>query len=174
MSVAGSIDTVALLDLLNLLGTTRKTGRLQVSADRVSGHVWLLDGDLIGSEVGRARTDLDAVFQLLRVTSGVFNFDTNVAIPIPNHRVPLLGLLDGALSRLAEWREIELVVPSLASVVRLMPELRGSEAMVGADQWRVIAATGHASGVVDILDCRKLRRGSGVSVVHVLARLTMT
>jgi len=118
--------------------------------------LWLDNGDLIGFVVGPARTHLEAVFQLLRLPAGRFSFDIGPAAPLAVGAVPLLGLLDGALARLKDWSAIQVVVPSLASIVRLTADLPGSEASIAAMQWRVVAAVGRASSVAEILgwlDC---------------------
>jgi hypothetical protein len=48
---------------------------------------------------------------------------------------------------LAEWREIEAVVPSLAMWVTLVPELPRPEVVVSAPRWRALVAVGSGAQV---------------------------
>jgi hypothetical protein len=95
----------------------------------------------------------DVVFELLRLEDGKFSFESGGApselqAPLDVHEV-----LGQARGRLAEWREIERVVPSLASVVRLDPEAGGELVLhISADDWKVVAAIGAGGPVKQVAD----------------------
>ena len=150
MSLQGTLDTVALPDVLRLLEGTAKTGRLQVGGGGLDGNVWIDGGQVIASECNGTAPLNDHVavlFELLRLREGAFNFDADST---PDHE-GLPGavnlLLIEAEKQLAEWREIEAVVPSLESWVVLRRDLDGDQIVISADEWRAIVALGAGSTV---------------------------
>ena len=116
MALQGTLDTFSLPDVLRLLATTSKTGRLRIEGDRGRGSVWLTDGGVVDADADRTLdgTPLDeVVFELLRFESGSFAFDgddTASEAGDPEDVEALLRRADGLLS---EWGELEAVVPSL-------------------------------------------------------------
>ena len=146
MSLEGSIDTIALPDLLGLLAATGKTGELRVRAERPVGRMWLRDGLLVASEAGRARSHLDALFELFRIPVATFAFDLAAPAPHPGDPTEVPGLLAAVEARLLEWRDIVAVIPSLEHLVALADELPGSEATICAEQWRLLSAAAGGTG----------------------------
>ena len=151
MALQGTLDTFALPDVLRLLATTRKTGRLRVNGDRGSGSLWVEEGQLAASEliVPGATDDslINTLFHLLRFKRGSFIFETGAMAPagvIPSEIEPML---DEAETMLIEWRSIEAVVPSVDAWLTLRPELAGSMVKIDNDRWRIIAAIGGGRSV---------------------------
>jgi len=154
VSLQGSLDGFPLPDVLTLLATTKKQGELRVAGQQGAGRVWLAEGAVVGVEAGSVRAPVDALCQLLRVDTGTFTFDPAGEVP-DGKPCDLEPLLAEAQSRLAEWRTIEAVVPSLATRVQLTEELPASKVTVSAAQWRVlrtIAVTGTVEDVAAALD----------------------
>jgi hypothetical protein len=74
-------------------------------------------------------------------------------------------LLEEAQNRLAQWLEIEAVVPSMASPVRLVPELGKERVSLRDAQWRlVVAVAGHRT-VGEVLAALSLGEFDGCKVV---------
>lgn len=159
MSLEGSLETVALPDLLGLLAGTSKSGELRVNGDRSAGRLWLASGRMCGFDVGRARQPLDAVFDLLRAERGTFAF-VEGAGSTPANRVPesdagaeLVALLHTAKERLEEWRIIEKTVPSQSATVVLGGGERSEAVTLSPEQWSMVLAIGEGRAVRDVV-CR--------------------
>jgi len=162
VSLQGSLDTFALPDVLVLLAGTKKSGELHIAGSRVSspgrppeieGRLWMDDGLLIGCDVPRASEIGDGVFELLRLVEGTFSFGNGSPVS-PRRALEVETVLAEAQTRLAEWREIERVVPSLASWLELAPEPPTAHVSLRGDQWRLIAVVGGGcpvSGAVERL-----------------------
>ena len=78
MALQGTIETFALPDVLRLLATTKKSGRLRLSGSRGSGSIWLDGGQIVASEATgspHAQGPTDVVFELLRFKDGDFVFN---------------------------------------------------------------------------------------------------
>ena len=78
MALQGSIDTFALDDVLRLVASTAKTGRLSLRGTRRQGELGDLDGRLLDGSVTtdhRVGDLYELVFELLRFEDGDFEFD---------------------------------------------------------------------------------------------------
>ena len=176
MSLHGTLETFALPDVLALLAATKKTGELRVVGGSVDGRVWFDSGHVVATDVGASTAVVDAVFDLLRLTSGKFSFDADRPPSNPGEPVALDAVLGEAQTRLEEWRSIEAVVPSVAHAVRLIAEVSDPHVMVTGDQWRALVAVASAptvSGVMDRLQtgefgtCRMLKDLVGAGLIAI-------
>jgi hypothetical protein len=152
VSLHGSLETFALPDVLTLLSSTRKSGELRVVGTRLDGRMWVDSGKVVGSDVGRATTVVDAVFELLRLTEGTFSFEAERAAPSPSDPVTIEPVLAEAQSRLREWRLIEAVVPSLEIIVKMAEHAPGAEVTLRAEQWRLLATAADGRPVSSLMD----------------------
>ena len=152
VSLQGSLETFQLPDVLVLLSSTKKTGELRITGDRTSGKVWVKDGELVQTEVPRAPEAVDAVWELLRLKSGDFTFDSDTPAPKGGKGEPIEPVLADAQARMAEWVEIERVVPSMAAWVTLAPEAPSPEVTITAEQWRLFAQVGDGRTVEALMD----------------------
>ncbi|MGH9227683.1 MAG: DUF4388 domain-containing protein [Acidimicrobiales bacterium] len=153
MALQGTLDTFSLPDVLKLLATTSKTGRLRIDGDRGQGSVWLRDGRVVDADADRsvdgAPTD-EMVFELLRFGSGSFAFDADDHTPNAEHPDEVDNLLRRANALLSEWTELEAVVPSLDHRVSLTSELSSDEVTIGADRWRSLVAVAGGRSVGEV------------------------
>ena len=153
MALQGTLDTFALPDVLRLLASTRKTGRLRITADRGSGSIWLDGGSVVAANATSAKTSEPlplVVFELLRHHQGSFIFEPEVTTADAGAPVEIDAILRDAERLLAEWLEIEAVVPSLEAFVTLSPTLPRAEMVVDAERWKVVVATGGGGTVRQI------------------------
>ncbi|MEO6628671.1 MAG: DUF4388 domain-containing protein [Aquihabitans sp.] len=153
MALQGDLQSFALPDVLRLLASTGKTGRLGVTADDSSGDVWLRDGSVVGGAVSSspyAVDPADVVFELLRFESGAFRFEDGEEPTEPVEPSSVDEAIDQAEGLLREWADVEAIVPSVHSWVTLVPELSGDGTTVSTDQWRALAALGGGSSVRDL------------------------
>jgi hypothetical protein len=155
VSLQGSLDTFALPDVLVLLASTKKTGELHVVGHRVndSGHppqvegrLWFNAGRMVGADGTRGTEPADVVFELLRLADGTFSFGS-VTPPAGGTPVDVEPVLEEAQARLAEWREIERVVPSMAAWLSLAEDPPGAHISIRGDQWRLVATVGSGCSV---------------------------
>ncbi len=153
MALQGTIDSFALNDVLRLLSSSRKTGRLVVNGERGSSSLWLSVGDLVGGATtgDPAATELiDIVFDVLRYEAGSFIFESDAVCPSPIDPAPVGAVLDQAEAFLAEWRDIIAVVPSVNSWITLAPTLPHPEVVVDQACWTSVVAVGGGITVADL------------------------
>ncbi len=173
MSLKGSLDTVALPEVLQLLVDTSKSGELYIRGTRPGGRLWFDTGALCGFEVGRSDEVADALFELLRVDSGEFSFHADAprsqTAQVPaNGREDIRPALRTAQARLEEWVEIIAVLPTLEHRLRLNDEVDRDEISLDRFQWSLLVAIGEGHSVQDVLSARKLPEFDGCKAVKVL------
>jgi hypothetical protein len=166
VALQGSIDTFALDDVLRLMASTGKTGRLSLRGSRGVGELVVLDGRVLDGAVSTDNRvgDLhELVFELLRFEDGDFVFEAESIDGIEGvEPLEVDGLLTGASELLAEWRDIERVIPKGRAGVSLIPDGPGNTVKIEPAQWRVIAAVGGGAGVEELserLDASNLTIG---------------
>ena len=167
MSLEGSLETVALPEVLQLLSDTSKTGELLVRGDRGEGRLWFAHGRLTGFSVGRAEQAADALFDLLRTGEGRFAFEADAGRPEDAHQVgsedgdEVRPVLDVAQARFAEWTDIVSVVPSMEHLVRLVEEEPADGVNLEGGHWTLVVAIGEGRSVQEVLDRASLPEFDG-------------
>lgn len=159
VALQGTIETFALPDVMRLLASTKKTGRLRLSGGRGSGSIWVDSGRVVASEAGNAphaNGPVEVVFELLRFTDGDFVFDADESPDDASAPVEVEPTLTEAEAMLDEWKGIEAVVPSLDAWVALAAALPGPEVSVDADRWSLIVAVGSGATVGTLGDILSL------------------
>jgi hypothetical protein len=161
VALQGTLDTFALPDVLRLLASTKKSGRLLVQGDRGSGSLWLHDGGVVNGEASMAATDTstDVLFELLRLDDGSFLFDPDDLAASPTDPTEVEGLITDSQQLFDEWRELAQTIPSLDVTVTLADDLPDEQTIVSRERWRHLVAIGHGTTVRqlgDTLDLREL------------------
>jgi hypothetical protein len=181
VSLQGTLDTLSLPELCELLSGTNKTGALHVRAEIGQGVLWFTDGQVCAGEAGSqtgppppgAAGDLlgrlnDVCFELFRYTEGTFEFEPDRRPSWPADKgVDVAGLLAETDRRMAEWRDIIAVIPTVEARPRLVAEPpAGGPITLDAAQWRVVTGIDgrrRVSALIRVLDggeftvCKVLR-----------------
>jgi hypothetical protein len=153
MTLQGSLDTLGLAEVLQLLARTAKTGCLTVNGDGGRGRLWLRDGAVTAAETTRApgAALAEATCDLLRYPAGSFAFEADDRVPDSAETEAVDDLLDRAYALLAELEELQAVVPSLDHRVTLVDALAdGDQVTVSARQWPALVAVGTGCTVHDL------------------------
>jgi len=155
----GSLENFALDEVLGLLASTKKTGKLEITGDRGTGSLLFNEGLLVGATAthtpnGDATEDI--MFELLRFNNGNFAFTSEEVASLEDER-DLSSVLVAANTRLKDWQDIEMTVPSLAHIVTPIPELTTEEVTINRDEWAALNVI--AAGCPVSLVCEELTLG---------------
>ena len=145
MALQGTIDTFELTEVVRLLAAGRKTGVLRLEGSRGAGRLWVNEGKVTAVEVDHAPNadgHAEAMFELLRFDDGDFTFAPDEHPADEGDPTDLEEILGEAEAQLAEWREIEKVVPTTRATVTLRPELSRADVVLDKQRWRLVAAIG--------------------------------
>lgn len=155
MALQGTIDTFPLTDVLALLASSARSGRLTLSGDRGSGTLWIHDRAVLGGEMDHNGTITPEriVFELLRFHEGSFEFVALDTAEFPSFDCESSSVeqcVSNARSLVEEWVAIEAVVPSVAHRVELAAELPSDEFTIDRALWRVLVLAARCGSVADL------------------------
>ena len=159
MALQGTIDTFELTEVVRLLAAGSKTGVLRLEGSRGSGRVWVDEGKVTTITVDhapRAESPAEAMFELLRFEDGHFTFASDELANPAGEPTELDGILVDAEAQLAEWREIEVVVPTTRALVTLRRELTRADVVLDKQRWRLVAAIAGGITVATLGDAMDL------------------
>ena len=155
MALQGTLETFSLPDVLRLLSSTKKTGCLRLSSGRGSGSLWVAEGQLVAgdsSEATHADGNVDVLFELLRFEDGEFVFEDGSEPTKAGKPADVEAVLGDAEKMLAEWKEIEAVVPSNRHWVVLAASIPADEITLSADHWKAVVAVAGGGSIIDVAD----------------------
>lgn len=151
----GSLEDFTLDEVLGLLSSTTKSGRLRLSGNRGTGSLWLHDGQLTAAEASKipGKTGIeDVMFEMLRFEDGTFSFMADETPTDANAPEQVDFIVELAQDRLTEWRTIEGIVPSLRHMVGLAEDLPSKDLLISNDEWKTVLAVGEDSAVEPVCD----------------------
>jgi hypothetical protein len=155
VALHGTIDSFPIVDVLQLLSGSAKTGRLELVGNRGRATLWAADGLLTaGTAQGRPCVDpAQALWELLRYSDGSFEFHDGDLPPSPGFEPVAVGeMIERATQMQGEWLQIESRVPSLSHRVEPVAELPGSDVRLSADDWAVVVSAGRAPSVATLME----------------------
>ena len=163
----GSLESVSLAGLLQLLSAERRSGCLDLDA----GRLWLDQGGIVHAVCGDAVGE-DAVFGLVESAVGDFSFEDGGELPERTVTIPTEHLVLEAACRRDHRRRAEegdlapTAIPSFASVT-------GGAATPRFDtlQWRVLAAIDGAKTVQQLSDELRMPLPALTGVIAALLRV---
>ncbi|MDQ3916518.1 MAG: DUF4388 domain-containing protein [Actinomycetota bacterium] len=163
--LTGTLDDFTLPDVLRLIGSARRTGRLDVTRDAGSGRLLFHDGAVRGAGAE------DLTFDLMRWTHGEFSWEPEVTAPgsgvDDGEAISVDALLEHVGRRLEELAEIETLVPSEEAVFVMAPQPPEGAVQINITpgEWRVLVLVdGHrpvreialAAGIDDVATMKVL------------------
>ncbi|MCX4244061.1 response regulator [Paraliomyxa miuraensis] len=113
---SGQLADMAVVDLVQTIEISRKTGTISLSTDFGEATVWFRDGAIIDAEMGRLQ-GVAAVYRLLGQSDGHFDVEFK---PVNRHQVIQEGtqaiLMEG-MRRVDEWGRLMEQLPPLDSLL---------------------------------------------------------
>jgi hypothetical protein len=163
----GTLETLPLPELLGLLSHSRKTGALWLDAANSSAVLYLVEGRCTAAEssdAGEPVHDHDALlarvidvcFAVERTDEGKFRFGPEQAAWSCDDTVDLDVAVDELGRLVAEWRDIQSVIPSLDCRMRLAEDLGVDELTLDRERWQLVVAIDGRRSVRDLV--RKTNR----------------
>ncbi|SRR5579875_3774113 len=186
MPLQGTFDVLDFSSLLELMSSRKMTGRLHVRSRSFTANLFLVDGQIVGADQsehqaaavsGDVPTKVQEIFfELLGTDRGSFEFQPGkLGAPVGETNMEVSEAMEQARRRLAEWRELQLLIPSLDVQPRLVSELDPGQVTLDRDQWRVLTAVdgrrnlraiGRALNLSDFEVCRAIRELLNAKVIE--------
>jgi DNA-binding response OmpR family regulator len=112
---AGSLSDMGLVDLLQTIDVSRKSGVLRLSSGMKRGSVFFNEGRVLDAELG-ALSGEAAIYRFLLWSEGEFELDFRDVRREDKLSVSTQGLLMEGMRRLDEWSRLQEQLPSMATV----------------------------------------------------------
>ena len=112
---AGALADMGLVDLLQTIDVSRKSGVLQLTSNGKNGSVYFQDGRVLDAELGDLSAEA-AIYRFLLWNEGEFELDFREVRREDKLGVSTQGLLMEGMRRLDEWSRLQEQLPSLGTV----------------------------------------------------------
>jgi len=118
---SGSLTDMGLVDLLQTIDISRKSGVLELRSQGRSGMITFRDGQVLDAELGPFFAER-AIYRLLLWSEGEFEIDFRPVRVEQRVQIPTQGLLMEGMRRLDEWSRTCEQIPPLQSVCEVQGE----------------------------------------------------
>ncbi|MHB0871104.1 MAG: DUF4388 domain-containing protein [Chloroflexota bacterium] len=172
MPLQGSLPDFTVVDVLNLLSSSAKTGVVRFTRGRggitQTAALYFRDGRPVAAEtegiVGR-----DALELLCSWDGGSFSYHDGATSPRENLDLTVASLLEEAKAAQEEWQEIWLMLHGATAIVRLAADLpAGVERVeIGRTEWKLLTALNAPQTVMVLAQ----RAGGGLPAYRMLRKL---
>lgn len=152
-SLVGSLSSFPLVDVLELLARTGRTGELQVVGQGLDRRLWVDGGELVDT-TGSGNPDT-GLFEIACIEDGWFYFTLADSTPEVSGRASIPTLLEGLSSQVTEWRELVEAFP-FDAMVHMSSSTPADEVQIRADQWQLLTLVGAGREVHDVLSASSL------------------
>ncbi|MFT3927309.1 MAG: DUF4388 domain-containing protein [Myxococcales bacterium] len=112
---AGALADMGLVDLLQTIDVSRKSGILHLTSNGKSGSVYFHEGRVLDAELGDLSAEA-AIYRFLLWNEGEFELDFRDVRREDKLGVSTQGLLMEGMRRLDEWSRLQEQLPSLGTV----------------------------------------------------------
>jgi Domain of unknown function (DUF4388) len=164
--LTGSLAQWPLPDLLNMLGSSKQTGRVELTNGPDRADLYLRDGTLCHAVMG-ARGGEPVLAAVMAWDKGTFSFEPRVISPEVTISRPLDEILGEARRAAAERESIRKLVPSSAAAPRLARGAPKEAITLQPAEWQLIASI---DGKASVSEIAALLRADELAVSRMLYR----
>ncbi len=172
MPLQGSLPDFTVVDVLNLLNASAKTGVVRFTRGRggitQGAALYFRDGRLVGAET-EGIAGREALELLCSWDGGSFSYRDGATTPRENLDSPFASLVKEAKETQEEWQEIWKVLHSATAIVRLAGDLPpGVERVeIGRAEWKLLTTLTAPQTVLVLAQ----RAGGGLPAYRMLRKL---
>ncbi|MBI5043286.1 MAG: DUF4388 domain-containing protein [Nitrospirae bacterium] len=151
----GTLSQMNLSEILKLLISGSKTGRLELSKDEKKGDIYLKDGAILYAKWNN-KSGVDALYELMTWMNGDFNFVPDASINNLTGDMFDMGIQNiDEWSRVIseEWSSIRKIIPTTDVVFKITANKTPKEVNLKAEEWKVLANINGAKSVEEIAQC---------------------
>lgn len=148
--LTGNLAQWPLPDILNMLGASRQTGRLELFSPAGRGDIYLEDGAVVHAACGLHAAEA-AVASLVGWPAGSFRFEPHIAAPEHTVSRPLDQLLADCVRINAEREALRRAVPSLEAIPHLSAALPPAPITLQPVEWQILANIDGGRSVADLV-----------------------
>jgi hypothetical protein len=189
MPLQGSFDVLDFSAVLELIATRNMSGRLHVRGRSFAANLFFSDGMIVGADQSEHQAAAVAgdvpqrvqeiCFEFLGADRGNFEFHPGRQSAPATTMMSVPEAMEQARRRLAEWQELQALIPSLDAQPHLVSELDPGQVTLDREQWRVLTAVdgrrnlrsiARALNMSDFEVCRAMRELLAAKVIELDTR----
>ncbi len=152
MSLKGSLESINLADIMQLVSNSRQSGRFILTKDdNKRGHIIIKTGEIVHAEVETFRGE-DAVFTLISWGKGEFVFEEgNFEVEITISR-SVTSILMEAARRIDEWKLLRKKIGSIDAVPEFneIDKQERRKISLSTLEWMVVSKIDGTKSIYDI------------------------
>jgi len=145
----GNLAQLSLLDILRMLSSGDRSGRLEITQPGKTGEIFLENGNIVHAVMG-AQMGEKCVYTLMGWMEGEFVFVPDVAAPERSIETTTEQLLLEAARQAAQWEDIKDVLSSTDAVFNISPSGSTNTVSLKPIEWQVLAQVNGERSVIEI------------------------
>jgi len=163
----GNLRQLPLLDIIRMLSSGNRTGRLDINQAGKTGEIYLEGGNIAhavtGTQIGEK-----GVYTLMGWLEGDFTFTPDIAAPERSIDVATEQLLLEAARQAEQWEDIKEVISSTEAVFNISPSGSTSTVSLKPLEWQVLAQVNGQRSVIEIGEILGLHEFEVAKIVYSL------
>jgi len=163
----GNLRQLPLLDIIKMLSSGKRTGRLDINQVGKTGEIYLERGNIAhavtGTQIGEK-----GVYTLMGWLEGDFTFTPDIVAPEKSIDVATEQLLLEAARQAEQWEDIKEVISSTEAVFNISPSGSTSTVSLKPLEWQVLAQVDGQRSVIEIGEILGLHEFEVAKIVYSL------
>jgi hypothetical protein len=152
----GNLAQLSLLDILRMLSSGRRTGRLDVRQGVKTGEIYMHGGVILHAAAG-TQIGENCIYALMGWLEGEFSFTPDIPAPERSIQTTTEQLLLEAARQAEQWADIKDVLSSTEAVFNISPSGSTSTISLKPIEWQVLAQVNGERSVQDIANLLELQ-----------------
>lgn len=163
----GNLAQLSLLDILRMLSSARRTGKVEVHSAGKIGELYLENG-LIVHAVSGTQMGEKVVYSLMGWLEGEFDFTPSIVPPERSIQTNTEQLLLEAARQAEQWEDIKDVLSSTDAVFNISPSGSTNTVSLKPIEWQVLAQINGERSVVEIGEILSLNEFDVARIIYSL------
>lgn len=163
----GNLAQISLLDILRMLSSGNRTGKLEIQNAGKSGELFLDRGEIVHAVTGTQMGE-GGVYSLMSWMEGDFNFMPDVVPPERSIGTTTEQLLLEAARQAEQWEDIKDILSSTDAVFNISPSGSTSTVSLRPIEWQVLAQVNGERSVIEIGEILELNEFDVARIIYSL------
>ncbi len=163
----GNLAQLPLLDILKMLSSGNRSGRLDIHQGSKSGEIYLQNGSLVHAVTG-VQIGEKGVYTLLGWLEGDFSFTPDIDAPEQSISLATEQILLEAARQAGQWEDIKEVLSSTEAVFNISPSGSANTVSLKPIEWQVLAQINGERSIVEIAELLELHEFEVAKIVFSL------
>jgi hypothetical protein len=163
----GNLAQLSLLDILRMLSSGKRSGRLDIRQGGKTGQIFLDKGNIVHAVTGTQMGE-NGLYTLMGWMEGEFSFSPDVEAPDSSINTTTEQLMLEAARQAEQWEDIKDVLSSTDTVFNISPSGSTSTVSLKPIEWQVLAQVNGERSVLQISEILGLHEFEVARIIYSL------